>query len=324
MEVSDTMQTTDGPKYSETGHDITPLSQEQIAELAQDLTAEEAHIMLRKGTEAAFCGTLLDNKKEGTYVCRLCALPLFSSDSKFISGTGWPSFYKPVDSAHIGMHRDRSHGMERVEIVCARCDGHLGHVFDDGPKPTGLRYCLNSASLQFHDADAELPQASRPIETETAYFAGGCFWGIEDRFQNLSGVVSAVSGYQGGQVDDPTYREVCYEDTGHAEAVRVLYDPTQITYDELLAAFFRFHDPTQLNRQGPDVGTQYRSAIFCVDEKQLEAAKQFIEQQSKRDRFRGKKIVTQVTIAPTFYPAEEYHQNYYAKNGGSCPIPMYK
>lgn len=324
MEVADTMQTTDAPTYSRSGYDVTPLSHERIEELAQDLTPEEAKIMLRKGTEAAFCGTLLDNKKEGTYVCRLCGLPLFSSETKFTSGTGWPSFHQPVDEAHIRTYRDTSHGMVRTEIVCARCDGHLGHVFDDGPKPTGLRFCLNSASLRFHEAGAELPEASRPIETETAYFAGGCFWGVEDRFQKLPGVIDAVSGYQGGRVDNPTYRQVCYTDTGHAEAVRVTYDPARLSYDDLLAAFFRFHDPTQLNRQGPDVGTQYRSAIFCVDEKQLEAAKRFIAEQSERERFRGKKIVTQVEMAPTFYAAEGYHQDYYAKNGGSCPIPMYE
>lgn len=324
-EVSDTMQTTDAPVYSESGYDITPLSAEQIDELAQDLTPEEAKIILRKGTEPAFCGTLLDNKKEGTYVCRLCELPLFSSDAKFTSGTGWPSFYQPVDAAHIRTYRDTSHGMVRIEIVCARCDGHLGHVFEDGPKPTGLRYCLNSASLMFYDKGADLPEAAKPIATETAYFAGGCFWGVEDRFQKLPGVISAVSGYQGGDVKNPTYRQVCYTDTGHAEAVRIVFDPAKISYDELLTAFFRFHDPTQLNRQGPDIGTQYRNAIFCVDDKQLEAAKQFILEQSERERFRGKKIVTQVVSpAPTFYPAEDYHQDYYVKNGGSCPIPMYE
>lgn len=324
LELASEMQTTDAPVYSESGFDITPLSDDQIDELAKELTAEEVKIILRKGTEAPFCGTLLDNKKKGMYVCRLCSLPLFASDAKFTSGSGWPSFFRPIDAAHVRTYRDTSHGMVREEIVCARCDGHLGHVFEDGPKPTGLRFCLNSASLTFFEEGEDVPEASQPIATETAYFAGGCFWGVEDRFQKLPGVISSVSGYQGGQVEDPTYRQVCYTDTGHAESVRVTFDPARISYRDLLAAFFRFHDPTQLNRQGPDVGTQYRSAIFCVDEDQLNAAREFIAEQAERSRFDGKKIVTQVEMAPTFYPAEDYHQDYYKKNGGSCPIPMYE
>jgi peptide methionine sulfoxide reductase msrA/msrB len=313
-----------GPVYSKSAYDVTPLTQTRIDQLAKDLTPEEAKVILKKGTEPAFCGTLTDNKKEGTYTCRLCALPLFSSDSKFHSGTGWPSFFQPVDKDHVAYERDTAYGMDRVEILCARCTNHLGHVFEDGPKPTGLRYCVNSVSLVFHEKGQPLPAASQPIKTATAYFAGGCFWGVEDRFQQLPGVIDAVSGYMGGKVEKPTYKQVCYEDTGHAETVRVVYDPAKISYRDLLARFFKFHDPTQLNRQGPDHGTQYRSAIFTSDEKQLEEARAFIAEQQKTERFRSRPIVTQVQPAKdvgAFWEAEAYHQDYHVKHGGSCPLP---
>jgi peptide-methionine (R)-S-oxide reductase len=134
---------------SRSGFDVTRLPDERVHALAADFTPEERHVILHQGTERPFCGLLLANKKPGTYVCRLCGLPLFSSRAKFESGTGWPSFYQPFDPDHVRDIEDRSHGMVRVEIRCARCDAHLGHVFDDGPPPTGLRYCLNSVSMQF-------------------------------------------------------------------------------------------------------------------------------------------------------------------------------
>jgi len=312
------------PAISRSAYDITPLAQERIEELAKSLSPEDAKIILRKGTEPAFCGNLLDNKKEGIYVCKLCGLPLFASGHKFNSGTGWPSFFAPFDRDHIHYERDTSHGMIRVEILCARCGGHLGHVFEDGPDPTGLRYCVNSASLGFVEKGAELPEASRPIETSVAYFAGGCFWGVEDRFQQLPGVVSAVSGYMGGSLKNPSYKQVCSGNTGHAETVEVRFDPKRISYRQLLEYFFRFHDPTQLNRQGPDIGTQYRSAIFAADEAQLAEARAFIDEQVAAKRFKGRLIATQLVPAAEagpFYPAEEYHQDYHEKHGGHCALP---
>jgi peptide methionine sulfoxide reductase msrA/msrB len=313
------------PRYSQSGFDVTPLTRARIDELAKGLTKEEAAVILAKGTERAFCGNLTDNKKEGVYVCRLCGLPMFESGSKFDSGTGWPSFFRPVDAAHIGEVEDRSHGMARTEITCARCGSHLGHVFDDGPRPTGLRYCVNSVSLVFHEKGSELPVASRPIPTQRAYFAGGCFWGVEDRFQQLPGVIGAVSGYMGGRTASPTYKAVCNGDTGHAEAVMVVFDPSKITYRQLLEKFFKFHDPTQVDRQGPDVGDQYRSAIFTADDAQAEEARAFIREQSRTPRYAARKIATQVVPAKEtngFHPAEEYHQDYHLKNGGHCPMPL--
>lgn len=149
-------------KQSASGHELGPLSAEAIERLAQGLEPEEAHVLLRKGTERPFCGLLLDNKQEGTYLCRLCGLPLFRSDAKFESGTGWPSFFRPIDPDHVGTIEDLTHGMVRTEIVCERCNAHLGHVFDDGPPPTGLRYCLNSVSMEFCAEGEELPERSRP------------------------------------------------------------------------------------------------------------------------------------------------------------------
>jgi peptide methionine sulfoxide reductase msrA/msrB len=273
------------------------------------LTDEQFRILRKAGTEAPFCGTLLDNKIEGVYSCAGCGLPLFSSDHKFTSGTGWPSYYKPIAKENITEKRDMSLGMVRTEICCARCDGHLGHVFEDGPRPTGLRYCLNSESMTFTSAD----EVAELGELKTAVVAGGCFWCVEAVFEQLKGVVDVESGYTGGTDEDPTYREVVSGGTGHAEAVRITYDPDRITYAELLDVHFSTHDPTTLNRQGADIGTQYRSAIFFASEQEKADAEAFIAVLNEEGVF-SRPIVTTLEPLETFHVAEAYHQDYVCNN----------
>jgi len=317
--MTDTDEKTDmKTKYSDSGHNLTPPTGEEKAALVAKLTPEQKRITQAAGTEPAFCGTLLDNKKNGMYACVVCGLPLFKSTDKFTSGTGWPSFTLPYDREHVVGKVDRSLGMERTEILCGRCEAHLGHVFEDGPKPSGLRFCLNSESLTFHEQGDELPQNSQPIEADTAYFAGGCFWGIEYAFNELPGVYSVTSGYQNGALENPDYKAVCTGTTGHAESVRIRFDPSKIDYETLVRFFFAIHDPTTMNRQGPDVGTQYRSGIYTTSEEQNTIAKKVLQELTSEDAFDGRPIVTEIEPAEEFYVAENYHQDYVTRTGRPC------
>ena len=315
------------------------------AEWRKRLTPEQYKVSRGKATERPFCGTLLDNHQEGVYHCVGCKLPLFSSDSKFTSGTGWPSFFQPVAKENIVQELDLTEGMPRAEILCARCGGHLGHVFDDGPAPTGLRFCVNSASLDFTPSDkvalladpAAEPAAENASEgatpgaatdgkaepdstirqtsateekkTAVAVFAGGCFWCTEAVFEQLDGVTNVESGYAGGDKDTANYYTVSSGQTAHAEAIRIEYDPDKLSYDKLLEIFFDTHDPTQLNRQGNDVGPQYRSAVFYADAAQKAAAEKKLKELADAKKFR-RKIVTTLEPLAEFYPAEQYHQDY--------------
>ena len=278
--------------------------------LAQDnmqlnkLTPEEEYVILNKGTERPGTGKYLNNKETGIYTCKQCDAPLYRSEDKFESHCGWPSFDDEIEGAVLRI--PDPDGM-RTEIVCTRCGAHLGHVFlGEGFTDKNTRHCVNSISMNFVPA-----QQNVEVKTERAIYAGGCFWGVEYFMQQKKGVSSVTSGYIGGNTDNPTYQEVCSHTTGHAEAVEVVFDPSQVSYEELTRLFFEIHDPTQLDRQGPDIGDQYRSEIFYLNDEQKKVAENLVR--ILKDK--GFKVTTKVTKATRFWPAEDYHQDYYEHKG---------
>ena len=271
------------------------------------LTPEEERVILHKGTEMPWTGKLLDNKEKGTYVCKRCGAALYRSEDKFDSQCGWPSFDDEIEGA---VKRVPDPDGRRTEIICANCGGHLGHVFlGEGFTDKDTRHCVNSISMDFIPAGEAVEK-----KTDTAIFAGGCFWGVEYFLQQSRGVKSVESGYIGGHVDNPSYEQVCTGRTGHAEAVRVIFDPSKTSFEELARLFFEIHDPTQVDRQGPDIGEQYRSGVFYLNEEQKQIAERLISILEDK----GYKVATEVTPATTFWPAERYHQDYYF-NKGSLP-----
>ena len=268
-----------------------------------DLTKGESNVINNKGTESPFTGKYVKTKENGTYVCKKCGAALYYSSDKFESDCGWPSFDDEIKGAVIRI--PDADGM-RTEIECASCGAHLGHVFT-GERFTSknVRHCVNSVSLDFIPANLETGRYGMAI------FAGGCFWGVEYYLQKSAGVISVTSGYTGGVVKNPTYREVCTGNTGHAEAVKIVYDPDKTSYEKLLRLFLEIHDPTQVGRQGPDIGDQYRSEIFYMNDDQ----KQIAEKCLNILKSKGYNIATELTKASEFYPAEAYHQDYYFNNG---------
>lgn len=316
---------------SASGYDIRPLKTAQD-EWRKLMTQEQFHVTCLSGTETPFQNEYWNHHAKGTYVCVAGGLPVFRSDDKFDSGTGWPSFFRPFDPDHVVLREDRSHGMMRIEVLCARSGAHLGHLFDDGPAPTGKRFCINSAALRFIPDGQPLPPESQPLSPEeqlklkgmstrqTALFGAGCFWGVEETFRTLPGVIETDVGYSGGALKNPTYKEVCTDRTGHVEVVHITYDPSVISYEKLLEVFFENHDPTQVDRQGPDVGKQYRSVIFYYSPEQQKAAEAAMEALQNSGRYR-RKLSTQIEPAGEFWRAEEYHQEYLKKRGmTSCHV----
>ncbi len=332
--------------------------------LRRTLTPMQYEVTQKDATEPPFHNTYWNNHTAGLYVDVATGEPLFSSTDKFDSGTGWPSFTRPVEPSRVMDRPDRSIGMLRAEVRSKGGSSHLGHVFDDGPGPTGLRYCINSAAIRLVPVDkleaegygeyrglfdggkaanqpgvpkeatagiksATVPPAAnacaRPgagekpgCETtlETAVLAGGCFWGMEEILRKIPGVVQTEVGYAGGTTRAPTYSDVSTGATGHAEAVRVVFDPKKLSYADLLEKwFFRMHDPTTLNRQENDVGTQYRSEIFATTSEQRKIAEEIKARVDKSGKWK-RPIVTQIAPVGIFTPAEEHHQNYLQKNPG--------
>ena len=314
------------------------------------LTPEEERVIIGKGTERPFSGQYVNYFADGTYTCKRCGAKLFDSSSKFHFDCGWPSFDDQIPGT-VKMQPDAD-GV-RTEIVCANCGAHLGHVFvGERLTPKNTRYCVNSISMDFVAAGTgttdqtagaggegrgrkdelsavrsvplaaskEMPYGVPTNRTERAIFASGCFWGTQYYLQKAPGVISTTVGYTGGHVDHPTYKQVCTGRTGHAESVEVVYDPAKTSYEQVAKLFFETHDFTQLDRQGPDIGKQYRSAIFYLDEKQKDTAVKLVGILKGK----GFDVKTEITPAGKFWPAESYHQDYYKKNGQTPYCHVYR
>lgn len=268
----------------------------------QSLPPAILNVIRHQATEPPHTGVYNQVPGKGTYVCRACGLALFRTSMQFSSHCGWPSFDETIPSA-IAQHLDKDG--QRIEITCARCHAHLGHVFQgEGFTDQNIRHCVNSVSLDFVGN-------SEVLDTEEAIVAGGCFWGVEHYLKQFSGMLKTEVGYTGGHIENPTYDDVCSGLTGHVEAIRVLYDPKKISYEEVLRYFFEIHDPTQENGQGPDIGPQYLSVIFYYDMDQKTIAEKLIHLL----KHRGYTVVTKLVPMSIFWPAETYHQDYYEKTG---------
>ena len=288
-------------------------------------------------TEPAFDNEFWDKKDAGIYVDIVSGEPLFASTKKFDSGCGWPSFTMPLEPANVVEKLDAGHGMIRTEVRSSHGDSHLGHVFDDGPPRGGrpavlhqlgrppLRSLRGSRGRRLRTVQDAIRRdrrtrggSSMRERTEKAILAGGCFWGMQDLIRKRPGVLSTRVGYTGGDVANATYRN----HGTHAEAIEITFDPDETSYRELLEFFFQIHDPTTLNRQGNDVGTSYRSAIFYLDDEQRRVAEDTIADVEASGLWPGK-VVTEVSPAGPFWEAEPEHQDYleHYPNGYTCHFP---
>jgi peptide methionine sulfoxide reductase msrA/msrB len=335
---------------SANGETMKKYSKPTDEELKKRLTPQQYQVTQMEGTEPAFRNEYWNNHADGIYVDVVTGEPLFSSLDKYDSGTGWPSFTKPIEGGRVTTRSDDSLLMSRTEVRSQDGGSHLGHVFDDGPGPTGQRFCMNSAAMRFIPVDrleaegygqylalfGKSPTASSSAGSpaagaaaapapgargkgagrkETALLAGGCFWGMEDLIRKIPGVLETVVGYTGGTTPDATYEQVHTGRTGHAESVQIVFDPDVLSFEDLLGWFFRMHDPTTMNQQGNDMGTQYRSAIFYTSEEQRRTAEKVKARVDASGKWK-RPVVTQIAPAGPFWKAEDYHQDYLQKNPG--------
>jgi peptide methionine sulfoxide reductase msrA/msrB len=332
----------EGVKKMTSSKPWTNFSKPAKAELKKKLTPLQYEVTQEEGTERPFTNDFWDNKKAGIYVDVVSGEPLFSSKDKFDSGTGWPSFTKPLTSEQIVTKQDRRLFSTRTEVRSKMADSHLGHVFDDGPRAdkhpsgTGQRYCMNSAAMRFIPAEdleaqgygeyAKLfsdevgkNQKATTTQSNVATLAGGCFWGVEELLRALPGVTNTYVGYTGGVIPNPNYEIVKTGTSGHAESIQVEFDPKKTSYEEILKFFFRIHDPTTRNQQGNDKGTQYRSVIFYHNDEQKKIAERVRAQVDESGKWKSP-VVTEIVPAKPFYKAEDYHQDYLQKNprGYTC------
>ncbi|SFV71247.1 Peptide methionine sulfoxide reductase MsrB / Peptide methionine sulfoxide reductase MsrA [hydrothermal vent metagenome] len=269
------------------------------------LSPFEKSVLIDKGTERAFSGKYVHTKSEGVYTCKVCDTPLYVSKDKFDSKCGWPSFDDAIKGA---IKQTPDADGRRTEITCANCGAHMGHVFKgEGFTAKNTRHCVNSISLNFKKKKANTPKEAK------AYFAGGCFWGVEYYLESIKGVKSVSSGFMGGHVKNPKYYDVVRKNTGHLETVEVIYDPSKVSYETLAKTFFEIHDPTQTNGQGPDIGSQYLSAIFVSNKEERQTVQKLITILEKK----GLKIATKVLNKEEYYEADASHQDYYKRKGGT-------